>query len=211
MKRIASLLCLLALVCGLSWHFPLFHIVRLGQHDTRTYSAPFNASEFVKTFWSERLVPSLQNVPDVATVLAAFHENSHAASGQFGRKVSVSRVSLFMVRGSGTIVTVDDKGVGMALQRAESQPDLLLHTGLLFGNLVRDASGLLDPSDFSNSQHFNDISTELNRLVEAQVIPKLKGLAVAGRKIQFVGCAEVSDDLSDVRPLRVIVLDVNIE
>jgi predicted lipoprotein len=80
----------------------------------------------------------------------------------------------------------------------------------VFGNVVRDASGLLDPGEFSNSQHLNAISAQLNRIVEQRVIPRIKELSVVGQKIQFVGCAEAPDDGRDMPLLKVIPLDVSL-
>ena len=92
-----------------------------------------------------------------------------------------------------------------------SQPDVVLRAGLLFGNAARDATGLLDSSDFENSQQFNDISAELNRHIELHVIPILKEKAVVGRQVRFVGCAEVPDSADTVRPLTLIPLVVSID
>ena len=91
-------------------------------------------------------------------------------------------------------MTIDKKGVGVALQGEAKEPDIVLQTGLLFGNTVRDATGLLDASNFPDSRQFNEISTELNRIVEARVIPILKEKAAVGRQIDFAGCAEIPDE-----------------
>ena len=37
---------------------------------TRKHESAFNAADFAKTFWSEQLIPSLNQAPDAATVLA---------------------------------------------------------------------------------------------------------------------------------------------
>jgi predicted lipoprotein len=84
----------------------------------------------------------------------------------------------------------------------------LLLTGLIFGNSVRDATGLLDVSKFPNSQQFNAISSELNALVESRVIPGVRSNAAPGHVLRFVGCAEIADEVSDVVPLKVVPLKV---
>lgn len=115
------------------------------------------------------------------------------------------------MRGSGTIVKVDKKGVAVALQGETKGADFVLQTGLLFGNTVRDATGLLDASSFPDSRQFNEISTELNRSIEARVIPVLKEKAVVGRQIHFAGCAEIPDEGELIRPLIIIPLEIRIE
>jgi predicted lipoprotein len=74
--------------------------------------------------------------------------------------------------------------------------------GPVFGNAVRDGTGLLNPSDYPNSQDFNAISSALNHLVETRVLPKLRD-AKAGMSVRFAGCAEVDDESTDLHPLHV--------
>ena len=211
MKRAALFIGLPVLAGGLFWQFPLFHVVPFADQRASQYEAAFDAAQFAETFWSERLVPSLCDAPDARAVLAAFDKDPQVARNTLGRKFGIGRARLFLLRGSGTVVDIDRNRIGVALQAGTAEPDVMLHTGLLFGNAVRDASGLLDPSDFSNSQYFNDISTELNRLVEARVIPKAKEICLPGRTIHFAGCAEISDDEHHFRPLKLIILDVGLE
>lgn len=212
MKRIAVTLALLVVATGVFWLFPLFHIVRLDELESAREQTAFRAAEFAQTFWDERLMPWVGESSDASKLFFVnYRKDPQAAREKYGRKVGVSRAHLFVLRGSGTILTVDKKGVVVRLEDEVGDTEVLLHTGLLFGNTVRDATGLLDASDFPNSQHFNEISTELNRLVEARVIPKLKEQAAPGRKLQFVGCAQVSDDSAGAQPLTIIPLAVKVD
>lgn len=202
----------MAAVAGIVfWFFPLFHIVR-NEHgpDTKGEST-FNAIEYANTFWSTQLVPVLKEAPDATAVLAALQENSEAAREKFGRRVGVSRTRLFAVRGSGKIVSVDKQGIGVALTDKSNEPGIVLKTGLIFGNTVRDATGSLNAGGFSDSRQLNEISAELNRIAETRVVQKLRDAAKVGRQVEFAGCAEIADDSSDVRPLAIIPLDVRVE
>jgi predicted lipoprotein len=105
-------------------------------------------------------------------------------------------------------VSVDSKGVGLVVGEGAEGPDVVLPTGMVFGNATRDATGLLDMNAFPNSQDYNAISTELNHLVETRVLPDLRDRAVVGQEIRFVGCAEVSNDAKRRRPLKVVPLSV---
>ena len=106
---------------------------------------------------------------------------------------------------------MDKKGTGVAFAPNGKEPDIVLQTGLLFGNAVRDATGLLDASKFADSRQFNEMSTELNRLAETRIIAVLKERAAVGRHLDFAGCVEIQDDASVIKPLAIIPLDVHIE
>jgi predicted lipoprotein len=105
---------------------------------------------------------------------------------------------------------VDSRGVGLAIRDGSAGPDVVLPVGMVFGNTVRDATGLLDMDKFPNSQHFNDLSTELNRIVETRVLPRLRDRAEVGRQVRFVGCAEVSRDPKRRKPLKVVPVSVDL-
>jgi predicted lipoprotein len=211
MNRIPAILCYVVLAGGLIWFFPLFHVVRNDIADNTREASAFNAAEVAKAFWSGQLIPSLKKAPDAATVLSALQDDPQSARARFSRKVGVSRTSLLVLRGSGTIVTMDKKGVGIAFQPSAKEPDVVLQTGLLFGNVVRDATDLLDASKFADSRQFSEMSTELNRIVEARVIAVLKEKSALGRHVDFAGCAEIQDDSKVTKPFTIIPLDVRTE
>jgi predicted lipoprotein len=211
MNRFFAILCYSVFAGGLCWFFPLFHIVRNESVENSKQQSDFNAAEFAKTFWSDKLIPSLKQSPEAAIVLSTLRDDPQSARARFGRKIGVSRTSLFVMRGSGTIVTIDTKGIGVALQHEAKEPDVIFQTGLLFGNVVRDATDLLDANKFADSRQFNEVSTELNRIVEAQAISVLKDKAAVGQRIDFAACAEIPDDEKVTGPLKLIPLDIRIE
>lgn len=210
MKRTVVLILLLAAVGALSWWMPLFHVVPLDKRQAEKKQAAFSAVEYAQDFWTRMLPSALENANDAVAVLAAARQDPQAARKQYGRSVGLGRTSIYFLRGNGTIVAVDKQGVGVSLQSATGPPDLVLQTGLLFGNAVRDSTGLISPSDFPNSQNYNDLSNELNRTVETLVLPALKQQAEVGRQVQFVGCAEVLSD-GDWKPLKLIPLEVHVD
>jgi predicted lipoprotein len=211
MRRIVLTLSLLVAAGIVGWFWPLFHVVSLEARSADRKPAQFHAAEFAAKFWDSSLAAALPGAADAAKLLAALRENPQQAREEFGLSVGLSRKYYFFVRGAGTIVAVNDKEVGVALQDDGRQADVLFVRGLVFGNAARDATGLLNPSDFPNSQHFNDISTALNRLVEARVLPALNKRAEVGRPIQFVGCAEAEIQAGGQVQLKCIPLEVRFD
>jgi predicted lipoprotein len=204
----------IAAVAGLAvtaWAFPLFHIVPLDKARESKEEANVNAAEFAERFWNERLTPALSRASDARPVLDAIDGDFRAARGQYGRTVGISNSYFIFIQGAGRIVSADSQRVGLAVRdgSAGAGPDVVLPVGMVFGNAVRDATGLLNMDRFPNSRDFNDISTELNHLVETRVLPELRDRAEVGRKIRFVGCAEVSPDAKRRKPLKVVPVRVD--
>jgi predicted lipoprotein len=195
----------------LTWLFPLFHVVSRSSLTSAQAESRFHAADYVNEFWAARLMPALSEADDAVAALAALRENPDQARAEFGRTVGLGRSTLYFLAGKGTIVSVDGKAVGVSLGTVAKEPDISISTDLLFGNTVRDATGLLDGSKFPNSQQFNEISTELNRTIEVTVLPALKTQAQVGDTIHFVGCAEVTTLPRDIRPLKVVPLKISFD
>jgi predicted lipoprotein len=211
MNRVVAILGALLVVAVLSWFFPLFHVVSRETLRAEKEQSVFHADEFAKKFWATKLTPAFADAADASAVFAAYHESAEQARTQFGRTVGIGRSTFYFVRGAGTITSIDNKQIVVQLTDDASGPHVALATGLLFGNTVRDATGLLNADEFPNSQQFNEISAELNRMIEASVLPPLKESATVGAEIEFVGCAEVTNVPRDITPLKVVPLEVKVK
>jgi predicted lipoprotein len=210
MSRIAIIIGFVFLGAALLWRFPLFHVVPLEQSTKPQQASAFNARDFAEDYWQNRLAPRLSEAHDAATVLAALDANAEQARSQFGRTVGLGRSSYFLVRGEGPIVSIEKNRIGVALSEGANGPELLITTGPVFGNSARDAPGLLAASDFTHSQHFNELAAELNLVVENRVGKPLSQHAQVGRKVRFVGCIELLGE-KPTKPLKLIPLHAAIE
>jgi predicted lipoprotein len=176
---------------GLCWLYPPFRIVRLGQAAQKHTRSAFDAPAFARAFWDQTLLPARARAVSATELLNGLAQDPAAAQRRFGRALGLTAAVCFYIRGSGRIVAIEKDGIGVALDEGPAGTGVRLSTGLLFGNTIRDATGLLDVNAFPNSQDFNAISAELNRIVEAQVLPALRDRAAVGKRIRFTGCVEL--------------------
>jgi predicted lipoprotein len=201
----------IVIAVGVCWLFPLFHIVPLKTAAAEKMAATFNATQFAEAFWTKQLLTSLDKTVKADVLLPAIQADMAAAKMKFSRRVGLSEGYFYFVSGSGRVVTVSDDEVSLAVTDGSTNAEVSLQTGLIFGNAFRDGTGLLNASDYPNSQDFNDISAALNHLVETRVLPKLREQAKVGAKISFTGCAEVDDESTDLKPLKVIPIQTKTE
>jgi predicted lipoprotein len=131
-----------------------------------------------------------------------------SAKKKFSRSVGLSESYYYFLRGEGKIISISDDEISLAVAQNSTNAEIVLETGLIFGDAIRDGTGLLNVNDYPNSQDFNDISSALNHIVETRVLPKLREQAKIGAKISFVGCAEVDDESTDLKPLKVIPIQI---
>jgi predicted lipoprotein len=211
MKRILPTLIGLAIVAGVCAVFPPFRLHSFKAVRQAQLSQQFNAADFVDHFWRERLLPATERASEATQVLAALAVGPARVREQFGRTVGVSSAYFLFVRGSGRVVSATDENIGLSLKPEGDVADVVVPLGLVFGNAVRDGTGLLDSSSYPNAQEFNDISAALNQRVETNVLPQWQQLAKVGQRIQFAGCVEVADEDSDLGPLKLVPLTVKPE
>lgn len=190
----------------LLYFLPLFHIVPLGQaHQVgNSKSDEFEPISFVEKFWAEQLIPGAEKAVDASKLIAQIRQDHQAARDEYGRSLGLSDSYIYFLSGTGRVVSAEKNEIFISIDDGSTQSQVVLETGLLFGNAVRDGTGFLDLNDFPNSQDFNAISTEINRRIESDVLPRLKETATVGSTIRFVGCAQIADEETDLSPLRVV-------
>jgi predicted lipoprotein len=211
MKRTVAIVSGIAVFAILSWVFPPFHIrSRKAMHAAKA-GAQFNVTNFVADFWREKLLVAAEHVTEATKVLEAISLNPQKAREQFGRSVEIGSTYYFFLRGTGRVVSVSDDSIGISLNQDGNSADIAIPLGLVFGNALRDGTGLLNSSDYPNSQQFNDIAAGLNHIVETQVLPKFQAAAIVGSRVQFAGCAEVEDEEQDLKPLKLVPIYVKTE
>lgn len=184
----------------LTYFLPLFHVVPLGDSG---HNGTFEPRAFIDRFWAEKLIPASARAVDASELVTALYEDRQSAREAHSRSVGLGGVYYYFVTGTGRVVSVEKNSIGLAVRDGLDEVEVSLETGPIFGNAVRDGTGLLDVNDFPNSQDFNALSSEINRRVEEQVLPILRTVAV-GDSVRFAGCAEVMDEETDLRPLRVV-------
>ncbi|HMP07341.1 MAG TPA: DUF2291 family protein [Lacipirellulaceae bacterium] len=200
---VAGVMALLAVVA--TWRYPLFRVVRVEPGAMPGGAAPFDAAAAAQRLWNEEIVPALATAPEASEVIGLLTSDPDAARRHF------------LIRGAGTIVRVERTRLGVLLGSAgptpaseDVEPDLWLATGPIFGNAVRDSTGLTRGEDFINSQHFNGLAGALNLLVEAAVLPALRQVDQTGQSIRFAACMELPGGKAAV-PLRCIPLQALID
>ncbi len=206
--------------CVLLYFFPLFRVRKLGSTDPSNVDAsqldsagdsgsttPRAAETFVQSLWTDRLPAAADNATTVDDVLALAATDASAARKRFGREVGLGGPTFLFLRGRGQIESVNDEECRLIIDGHSQR--IALDIGILFGNAVRDATGLINVDDFPNSQAFNNLSAELNSRCEAEVIEPVRNQLVVGAMVEFVGCGEVRDS-NGFNPLKLIPVQLRV-
>jgi predicted lipoprotein len=199
------------LFATLCWRFPLFQVVPLAKAIQDKAAATFNPAQFAETFWQTQLLKSLDKAVPTEALLPAMQADPSAARKKYSRSVGLDDSYDYFVTGQGRVVAISDDEISLAMSAGTNAPEISLEVGLLFGNAVRDGTGLLNVNNYPNSQDFNAISEALNHIVETQVLDSFRAKVKTGQKIRFTGCAEVDDESTDLHPLKVVPVQAEIQ
>jgi predicted lipoprotein len=197
----------LVLLC---WIFPIFHVVSLERAAKEREATTFNPSQFAEKFWAGTLLKSLDKAVKAEVLLAAIQANVAEARKSYSRSLGMSDSYTYFISGKGRVLSVTEDEIYLAATDGATTPEISLQTGILFGNTLRDGTGLLNVNDYPNSQDFNGISEALNHIIETTVQPKLREQAKVGAIVQFAGCAEVNDESTDLKPLKVVPIQADV-
>lgn len=159
----------------------------------------FNAAEYARNFWDNQLFGILDQAVDVEELIKLFNTNMNEAIRRYGKAPGVSRIYAYLIKGNGKILTINEDFLEVSIREPQIHPDIKIMLGFYIpGNAVRDASGLIDVSEFSDTMKFNEISGEINKIVVREVIrPFLGQKPNVGKTVTFIGATQVAQDATE--------------
>ena len=166
----------------------------------------FAADAYAQTFWTAKLKPAASTTAtDLSQLLPLLKTDSEKAFGTYSHALGIGNIRYFLVKGTGTVTSVGDNAISVSLPTGET---VELATEFIFGNAARDASGIIQITDFDNTTDLNNVSAALNEIVRQQVVPPLKTMAAPGRKLSFVGAMELNQAHPHLNTLTLIPIAI---
>ena len=174
----------------------------------------FNAAEYARDFWDNQLFSVLDKAVDAKELIELFNTNMNEAIRKYGKTPGVSRIYSYLIRGNGKILTIGEDFLQVSIREPKTNPDIKITTGFYIpGNAVRNASGLIDVSEFSDTMKFNEISGEINKIIVKEVIrPFLDKKPQEGRTIRLFGATQVAQDAFEAKEYQLVeVVPIRLE
>jgi predicted lipoprotein len=188
--------------------FMSLDIHRLDSARARPASEVFDVETYVDVLWEDHLPGRLEEAIGVAGLFRMLEENPEEAFENYSLKLGISNTHYFFIYGEGIVNAVKDESISVFLNDSRR---IELETVFIFGNAVRDGSGLVDIDDFENMMDFNMVSVHLNRKVKSEVADPLREQVREGTRISFTGAAEINRLSMQLDPLKVIPLKTDFD
>lgn len=122
----------------------------------------------------------------------------------YGNRLGIGSSAFFMVETKGKVASIEDGKI--KINTAENGI-ISIDTKYIFGNAIRDASGLVKLTDFKTNAEFNKVSEALNTLIREKALPSTIQKLKVGDDISVSGALK----LSKKENLELKVLPVKIE
>ncbi|MBC7915503.1 MAG: DUF2291 family protein [Pyrinomonadaceae bacterium] len=168
----------------------------------------FDGKEYAKNYLDKKLPDLYANAPEINTLIALLKENPSKAFADHSNSLNKGDVAYFLVSGEAEIIKIDDVNVYL---KSTTGTGIKLATEYIFGNTIRDASGLISMDEFSNSMDINTVSEEINKLIKSQVIPPFKAEAKKGDVVSFKGCIELNQTALKLDEIEVLPVYLTIK
>lgn len=165
----------------------------------------FDATAYVGSIWNSRVVPTVEReATEYAQLLPSLKADPEGTAQRLGRG-SRGR-SYFLVKGEGTVVSVDRRSrnglLGLDVSPGDGQADLWLQIGpVVQGMALRDAVGFISFDQFVNQLDYADVGNALNQRVLDSVVKGLDSESVQGSVLSFSGALSPGERMV-VTPVR---------
>ncbi len=172
----------------------------------------FDAAAYSKQIWDEKLPARLDSAIDLISLVKLIEANPNDAFARYSNAIGIGnyRYSLVKVNGRAALIYEDDIIMQVNHARADSLMIVKLATEYVYGNSIRDASGLVDIKDFTNTTDLNNISEELNKMVRSTVLPAFKKQVKEGDKLEITGAVEFNKEHINFNFLEIIPVRIKI-
>lgn len=182
-------------------------IQNLETYKAKQKPVSFNATNYAENFWNESLPVCIENSVDIGRLFQEMDEVPEYAFEKYGRKLGISSTYYFMLKGTGTIESVEEDFVVLAIN---DETKVRILSDFIYGNAVREGSGKVDINDFMNMTDFNKVSVAINKLIKEKVALRLKSIAKVGQELEFAGAVELNEGNLNLNEISIIPVSVKI-
>ena len=170
----------------------------------------FDAVAFSKKLWEEKLPTKLGSAVELATFIKTTQSNPADAFSKYTNALGIGNYRYALIKTEGIVTNINDDDIALQTKMGDSLMTVKLATEFIYGNAIRDASGLVDVKDFPNTMDLNNISEELNKMVRKTVLPLFKAAVKKGDKVIVTGAIEIHKEHVKWSELEIIPVQLQI-
>lgn len=184
---------------------------KLSDMQKATSTEKFDATVFARKLWNEQLPSKLDSAIELNNLIASIKANPEQAFAQNTKSMAIGNYRYALIKTTGKALIVNEDDVVLQVANGDSLLNLNLATEYVYGNAVRDASGLVNIQDFTNTTDLNNISEALNKTIRTSVLPPFKNTVKAGNQVTVVGAIELNKAHVGFKNLEIIPIRISVQ
>jgi len=206
-----------------------FTVVSIEDAEKAVQSEKFDPVAYVDGIWETKLLPTFnEKAVELPKILSEMNPDASgtapkdeliAIANQYGM-ITVGEAHVYMVKGSGKIVSVNaETSLGtaeVALDGYDGTIKVLLYVGTRIPSdetSVRDAVGFITFGDFKEQTEYGKAASEINKRILTTVLSGIDRNNLIGRTISFKGAFTIRTFnliQIDVKELRIVPVEIEL-
>lgn len=170
----------------------------------------FDAKSYARKYFESKLLPALNNAVDINSLRAMLLADINKTFDTHSHALGIGNVKYFLIKGEGEITGINENDVTILVKADSAQHAYTIATEFVYGNALRDASGLISLNEFNSTMDINNVSEETNKIVRNEVLPPFKKTIKKGDVVQFFGAIELNKEHLDVENIEIIPISLKI-
>ncbi len=166
----------------------------------------FDATALVEEMWGNELLAVYDSATDIRVLLERLKSDPESTFEQEAQALGIGNIGYFKVKGEGKVLELNENNVLLQL----GDQSIEIETEFIFGNAVRDASGLIRINDYDETSDFNSISEAINDKIRKEVIPAFRAKVSTENTVSFKGALELNKAHLNLSQIEVIPVSLQI-
>jgi predicted lipoprotein len=146
------------------------------------------------------------NSIEISQLITKVRNNPDSTFKQYGNRLGIGESAYFMIKVKGKLHEKTSDDLIIVTQNGVK---VRIDTKYIFGNAIRDASGMVKLTDFKTNADFNKVSEALNAIIREKAIPEnLKSIQqddiIAVRGALKLNKAKIEFENLEISPIQII-------
>ena len=175
-----------------------------------TTTNKFDAAAFSRQLWKEKLPAKQDSAVELTMLIKLVKANPGNAFQQYSNAIDIGNYRYSLVKTGGVVDAVNEDEVLISIPTDDGSTNATIETEFIYGNTLRDASGLINVKDFTNTSDLNDIGQQLNDIIKEEVIPPFKKAVKKGDKVALTAAIKINQEHINFNNLELIPTRIQI-
>ena len=186
------------------------YIKKLNEVKAAKSADQFNAVAYAENYFHNKLPVAVNKALEVNSLTALLQSDPKETFEKYSHALGIGNIRFFLVSGQGEISKIEDDATYVLAKSDTTSRRIRIATEYVFGNAIRDASGLININEFNNTMDFNNVSAEINKIVRNKILPPFKAGAKAGDVVAFTGAVELNQSYLKLEDIEVVPISLKL-